>query len=50
MIIALPRDTIMPISPPASAPWMAEASATRHAMFDTGTSLHTSHVKMVQTG
>ena len=50
MIIALPRETIMPMNPHPSAPQIAEARATRQAMFEKGTSSQISQVKSVQTG
>jgi len=50
MIMALPRETIMPMNPQASAPQIADARATRQAMFENGTSSQISQVNNVQTG
>ena len=46
----LPREASSAINPQASAPETAEASATRQATFETGTSTVNSQVKIVQTG
>src|SRR5262245_19619827 len=48
--IELPRDTSRLISAQATAPAFASASATRHAMFPTGTSTVHNHAYRVQTG
>src|SRR5437867_9559065 len=46
----LPRETIRAMSAQATAPALAWASATRHAMFPTGTSTVQSQLYKVQTG
>src|SRR5437773_1702256 len=46
----LPRETIRAMSAQATAPALAWASATRHAMLPTGTSTVQSQLYKVQTG